>query len=126
MSMFKNVNVVYVYVKDWERAKKWYGDVLGWPVAFASDEAGWNEWGVDNATHVAINRASAGDPSRAGTGATITFTVDNVDKVQAELKKKGVKCDDILVIPGMVKIGTFYDPEGNRLQFVESAPPPTA
>ncbi len=126
MSMFKNVNVVYHYVKNWDAAKKFYKDLLGWPVPYENDEVGWCEFGVDGATHVAINRVSAGDPGTPGVGSTITFTVDSAEATQAWLQSKGVKCDELLVIPGGVKLGTFFDPEGNRMHFADSAPPPAA
>jgi len=128
MSQFKDVNVVYHYVKDWEGAKKFYDQILGWSVLYTDDNIGWREYGTDSnekrtTTHVAINKITAGDQGQQGVGTTITFTVESVDKTQAWLKSKGVKVDDILVIPGVVKIGTFYDPEGNRMQFAESVPP---
>ena len=44
MSMFKDLNVVYVYVKDWEAAKKFYRETLEWPVAYSDDKIGWR-WG---------------------------------------------------------------------------------
>lgn len=124
MSMFKNVNVVYYYVRDWEAAKKFYGDVLGWPLAWASDEAGWVQYGRDNETHIAINRWTASEPMPGNGGATVTFSVDNAYETTAALRAKGVRCDDVVEIPGIVVLGTFYDPDGNRLQFAQSAPPP--
>ena len=50
-------------------------------------------------------------------GGTATFSVNDCDRVTAELRVRGVKCDDVLHIPSVVKYGTFYDPDGNRLQF---------
>lgn len=120
--MFKNVNVVQYYVTDWERAKKFYTDTLQWPVAFASDEAGWFEFGRDNETHFAINRWDAQQgplPPKNG-GATAVLTVDDARKTVAALRAKGVKCDDAFEIPGMVVYGAFYDPEGNRVQFASN------
>jgi hypothetical protein len=32
------------------------------------------------------------------------------------LRKRGVKCDDVIALPGMVTYANFYDPDGNRLQ----------
>ena len=124
MSMFKNVNVVSVDVTDWERAKQFYGDVLSWPVAWASDEAGWVEYGRDNEAHVAIQRRDGPDPvpTRPG-GVTLVLSVDDAHKTAEALRKKGVKCDDVVTIPGVVTYGTFYDPEGNRIQFASAAPP---
>jgi predicted enzyme related to lactoylglutathione lyase len=124
MSQFQNVNVAYHYVKDWERAKKFYDEVLGWPVAYSDDNIGWREYGMDNATHIAIQKSTEGDQGNPGVGSTITFLVENVDKTQAWLKSKGVKVDEVIVIPGVIKFGTFFDPEGNRMQFVEPQPPP--
>ena len=124
MSQFQNVNVAYHYVNDWDRAKKFYDEILGWPVAYSDDNIGWREYGMDNATHIAIQKATEGDQGKPGLGSTITFLVESVDKTQAWLKSKGVKVDEVLVIPGVIKVGTFFDPEGNRMQFVEPQPPP--
>ena len=125
MSMFKNVNVVFYHVTDWEGAKKFYGEVLGWPVAYASDEFGWVEYGRENETHLAINRWNGPGPVPSRPGSCVaTLTVDDAQKTTEALRAKGIKCDDLLVIPGVVTIGTFYDPEGNQIQFVPTAPPP--
>ena len=120
MSLFTRVNVVSLEVTDWEAAKKWYREVLEWPVDFSSDEAGWEEYGVDNQTHVSISRS---DHAPAVGGTTLIFSVQDAHAVTAALKKKGVKCDEVVTIPGMVTYGTFYDPFGNRIQFVSMTPP---
>jgi catechol-2,3-dioxygenase len=54
MSLFKNVNVVSLDVVDWEKAKKFYRELLGWPVAFSDDNAGWEEYGGEHEAHVSI------------------------------------------------------------------------
>ena len=122
MSLFKNVNVVSLDVTDWERAKKFYRETLGWPVAFASDEAGWEEYGLDNQAHVSITRSDHAPSAHGGT--TLVLSVDDAHATTAALRAKGVKCDDVITIPGMVVYGSFYDPDGNRIQFVSSAVPP--
>ncbi len=127
MSLFKNVNVVSIYVTDWERAKKFYDDLLGWPVAWSDDSFGWREYGRDGEAHISISKWEPHDghttrPAVDG-GVTLVLTVDDAAKATAELRQKGVKCDDPVTIPGVVIYGTFYDPEGNRLQFAQSAPP---
>jgi len=121
MSLFKNINVAYVYVRDWEAAKKFYSETLGWPLVFSSDEIGWCEFGVENATHFAINRLDEKDPDPGeGSRVTLTFKVEDVRAVTAELRARNVRCDDPVHIPGVVLYGTFYDPEGNRFQFVSN------
>ncbi|KAF0106399.1 MAG: hypothetical protein FD147_2521 [Chloroflexi bacterium] len=121
MSLFKNVSVVSYYVKDWEKAKKFYQETLEWPVIFISDEAGWIEYGHENAAHVAINRWDGPDPipPRNG-GGTAVLAVEDAKRVTSALRVRGVRCDDAIEIPGMVCYGTLYDPEGNRIQFASN------
>lgn len=123
MSLFKDVNVVQYHVSDWERAKRFYMDVLGWPVAFLSDEAGWMEFGEEGKTHLAINRweENVPLPPREG-GALGVLTVEDAAAAVAALRARGIRCDDAVIIPGMVAYGTFYDPDGNRVQFASMPP----
>ena len=121
MSLFKDVNVVQYHVTQWERAKQFYTDVLGWPVAFLSDEAGWMEFGEEGKTHLAINRWEESTPVPAGLGGALAvLTVEDAARTVAALRARGVRCDDAVVIPGMVAYGAFYDPDGNRVQFASS------
>ena len=127
MSMFVDVNVVSLNVTDWERAKKFYREVLGWPVAFSDDNAGWEEYGPDGVAHVSITKVAPGEPvPPAVGGTTLVLRVQDAHVVTAELRARGIKCDDVISIPGMVTYGCFYDPEGNRIQFASMALPPAA
>jgi predicted enzyme related to lactoylglutathione lyase len=124
MSQFKSVNVVSIDVVNWDAAKKFYSEVLGWPLAYGDDNVGWYEWGVDNQAHVSINRWRGPAPAPAHAGATtLILAVDDAPATTTALRAKGVKCDDVVTIPGIVTYGGFYDPEGNRIQFVSTAPP---
>jgi predicted enzyme related to lactoylglutathione lyase len=122
MSIFKNVSVVEYHVKDWEKAKKFYKEVLEWPVCWSDDSIGWYEYGRDNETHIAISRWQEGQPL-PGTGgeAIAVFTVDDAVSATEYLRARKVKCDDAVNVPGVVCYGTFYDPEGNRFQFASEA-----
>ncbi len=125
MSLFKNVNVVSIYVKDWEGAKKFYRDLLGWPIAWTDDQAGWEEYGVEGSAHVSISRWDDPEPIPAANGSTtLVLTVADAFKTTDELRARGIKCNDAIAIPGVVAYGTFFDPEGNRIQFASEAPPP--
>jgi predicted enzyme related to lactoylglutathione lyase len=116
MSLFKSVNVVYVYVRNWEAAKDFYSKILEWPLAYAEETVGWAEWGNENETHFAVNRWNEEtEPPKAG--GTIVLTVENVFQTTSALQAMGVHCDEPVVIPNVVAYGTFYDPEGNRVQF---------
>jgi catechol 2,3-dioxygenase-like lactoylglutathione lyase family enzyme len=121
--VFNNLSVVYYYVTNWEMARAFYAEVLGWPVVYADDDVGWVEYGRERETHLAINRWDGPEPppEKKG-GATATFEVANPEAVTKALRAKGVRCDDVVRIPGVVTYGTFYDPEGNRFQSAESEP----
>ena len=121
MKLFKNINVVSYDVSNWDQAKKFYSETLGLgEPSFLGDEFGWAEWGGENETHFALNK-SAHSPSGNG-GAIVVFTVEDAYKAVEELRKRGVKCEDVVPIPGMVTYATFYDLEGNKLQMAGPAP----
>jgi predicted enzyme related to lactoylglutathione lyase len=120
MSLFKMVEVVSYSVQNWEQAKKFYNEVLEWPVAWASDEMGWIEYGRDNETHISISRWDGPGPLPVGTGAIAVFSVEDARTVIAKLRACGVRCDDVVEVPGVVLYGTFYDPDGNRFQVASS------
>ncbi len=90
------------------------------PVAFDVSEMGWIEFGYPNQTHLAFNlwRDQATKPSALG-GATATFTCDDVRGAIARLQAKGVPCDPIDEMPSVI-LGSFYDPDGNRLQLAQT------
>lgn len=119
MSLFKNINAVQYFVKDWEAAKKFYTEVLEWPVAYASDELGWYEFGVDHEAHIALTLWTEDGPPPTH-GPIVLFSVDDTHAAAKALKAKGVKVTDVVDIPGVVSYATFYDPEGNQLQFAAS------
>lgn len=114
-----DVNVVWYNTSDFDRAKKFYTEVLGLPIAFDVAEMGWIEFGYPNQTHLAINlwRDHATKPPAIG-GATATFTCDDVRGAIARLQAKGVHCDPVDVTPSVI-LGAFYDPDGNRLQLAQ-------
>ncbi|MBI3536430.1 MAG: VOC family protein [Chloroflexi bacterium] len=120
----RGLNVVWYYVSDWARAKKFYGETLGLPTQFVADEVGWCEFGNHDLPHLAISKWVDANPLPAQTGGAIaTFTCDDVRAARARLIAKGVSCEEIDEIPGFVRLCTFRDPDGNRLQLAESLAP---
>jgi len=124
--LLKKLEIVSYDVIDWQRAKKFYGETLGLPVAaFISDDIGWIEFGEKDSTHLAISlwRGTEPLPPREG-GAVTVFSVDDTYEAVRELRRRGVKCNDAIPVPNMVTYATFYDPDDNRLQV--AGPPPKA
>ena len=121
------LNLVYFNVRDWEAAKRFYGETLGFAVAFGGDEMGWIEYGGKELPHFAIGKGDAANPpypAPAGSsGGYPVFTCPDVRRAMARLQARGVRCGEIQEIPGMVLLGVFYDPEGNKLQLAQSLAP---
>ena len=100
------------------QAMAWFRDVLGFEEVFRADEAGWAEVSSP-AAGVTIGLGQNEDVDGRG-GTTPVFAVASVDEARSELESKGVTFDgENVVIPGMVKLATFYDPDGNTYMFSE-------
>ncbi len=126
MGVIKKLGVVSYTVSDWQRSKEFYGETLGLPVAaFITDEVGWMEFGEKDDVHLAIMvwRGPGSMPKGNG-GAIAVFEVDDAYAAVEELRKKGVRCDDVVAVPQMVTYADFFDPDGNRLEV--AGPPPKA
>jgi catechol 2,3-dioxygenase-like lactoylglutathione lyase family enzyme len=122
--LLKKIDIIAYIVSDWQRAKKFYGETLGVPVAaFINDEVGWMEFGEKEGTHLAISLWDRPEsmPSRDG-GGTAIFMVDDAYAIVNELRARGVNCEDVVAIPQMVTYANFYDPDCNRMQV--AGPPP--
>ena len=110
-------------MKNWKQAKHFYGEVLGLPCAFISEEMGWAQYGPADGAQVAINLWRGPEPiPPQGGGGTLVFNVDDANEAAKALKAAGVKVGEVQVIPGMVSVVDFYDPEGNHMQAVSMAP----
>lgn len=120
----RGLSVAWYYVSDWGRAKKFYGETLGLPIAFAAEEAGWIEYGLPKQPTLGISRWTGPNPMPPTKGGgTATLACDDARGAIQRLRAKGVRCDEVEEIPGMVILGTFYDPEGNQLQLAQSLTP---
>jgi len=122
--LFNKLDIVSYSVSDWQRAKKFYGETLGLPVAeFYGDEVGWMEFGPKEGAHLAISlwEGEGVMPVHSG-GAVVVFMVEDVDATVKELRARGVKCTDAETVPGMVRWASFFDPDGNELQAASSVP----
>ena len=121
--LLKELQVVSYNITNWQQAKKFYGETLGLPVAaFMGDEVGWMEFGEKDGTHLAISLWNDPKPPSREGGATVVFSVDDAYKAVEELRRRGVKCENVEAIPNMVTYANFFDPEGNRLQLAGPAP----
>jgi predicted enzyme related to lactoylglutathione lyase len=111
------VRLSWFSVNDFEGAKKFYGNVLGLKKTFEAPQ--WAEFaGAEGqeSIGVAVQPHAGKEP-----GATIVLQVEDIERERKRLETAGVKFEGkIEEIPGIVKLTTFRDPSGNRLQLSQA------
>jgi catechol 2,3-dioxygenase-like lactoylglutathione lyase family enzyme len=110
--------VISVNVSNFEAAAEWYREALGFEVVYRLDEYGWGEvrtpW-----NGVTIGLSQTEELKHGGT--VPTFGVKDIAAARAHLESLGTKFDgDTYEISGMVKLATFYDPDGNAWMLAEA------
>ena len=110
------ISLSWYQVKDMEAAKQFYGGVLGLKKTFEMD--GWVEFSHSaEAASIGLSQATGDEPSG---GATVVLRVPDIDKARKDLAGQGVNFEgEIQEIPGVVRLSTFRDPSGNKLQLVQ-------
>lgn len=105
-------------VKDFEKGLAWYRDVLGFQVLYKIDEMGWGELSTPVArVNVGLSQK---ETVPTGGGAVLTWGVKDIDAARKELEAKKVRFDGpTQTIPGMVRLATFFDPDGNALMLYQ-------
>ena len=100
--------VVSVGVSDYDRSLAWYRDVLGFPVVYELKEYGWGELETPFGFNVGLGQTETVEKGNV----TPTFGVRDIDAAIAHLREHDVKVEDWHEIEGMVRLSTFYDPDG--------------
>lgn len=106
-------------VTSLDKSIAWYADVLGFSLLYRADEIGWCEM----TTHMAgVNVGlSENREVQEGGGATNVWSVEDIEAAKAHLDAKGVRQDgEIQTIPELVRLLTFYDPDGNAMMMAQS------
>jgi len=112
------MNLCWYGVSDLEKAKAFYGGVLGMKKKF--EMPSWVEFG-DSAESASVGLNLVPDFKPGDGGATAVFRVTDLEKERDRLMAKGAKFEGaIRDVPGVVRIATFHDPFGNKLQIVQS------
>lgn len=106
-------------VRDMTASIVWYERVMHCKLLYRADEIGWCELKTPMAG-VNIGLSQVENVVQGG-GATNVFEVADIDEAKAHLDAEAVRQDgDIQHIPGLVKLITFYDPDGNAFMFSQS------
>ena len=112
MSMgFVGSLTISTQVSDLAAALAWYQEMLGSDVIYKVGEMGWAEV-TSPVEKVAIGLSQVEKPKT--TGCVPVWEVGDIDAARARLESKDVRFDgDTITIPGLVKLATFFDPDGN-------------
>ena len=100
-------------VLDIQKAMKWYQEVLGFELIYYLEDLGWCElkspiFGVN------VGLSQVEKMPVPGGNAVLTWGVMDIVQARGELENRDVRFDgDIRTIEDMVKLATFYDPDGN-------------
>ena len=98
---------------DLDASLKWYQEVLGFTLLYKIDDMAWAELS-SSVERVNVGLSQVENPEVKG-GATLTWGVKDIDTTRSALEAKDVRFDgDTMTIPDMVRLATFFDPDGNK------------
>lgn len=104
-------------VTDRHASAAWFEKMLGFTLRYHGDEVGWSELATKT-QGVVLGLAEASEP-QPGNSVPV-FGTPNIEKSRAALEAEGVTFDgDTMEIEGMVKLATFFDPDGNALMIAQ-------
>jgi predicted enzyme related to lactoylglutathione lyase len=108
-------------VGNLERTLTFYTEKLGFKELYF-DAGGKSAMVATNTKDCFIGFAEA--QSIVPSSTCITFEVENIKQAVLGLQQKGIEFKDgIFEVPGMVKLASFFDPDGYRLMLSESESP---
>jgi len=117
---YQPATVGAINVSDFKKSVDFFTTVLGFQLNYAVDEMGWGEMST-NVPGLTLGISQVESGAGGPGGATLTFAVDDIEAARARLEAAGVRFDGPTnEIPGMVKLATWYDPDGNTFMFSQS------
>jgi predicted enzyme related to lactoylglutathione lyase len=110
--------VISVNVSDFAKSVAWYREALGFELTYSLEQYGWGEMRTPyQGVYVGISQTE--EQQHGGT--VPTFGVKDIASARKHLESLGTKFDgETHEIEGMVKLATFYDPDGNAWMLAES------
>jgi CreA protein len=108
-----------VSVRNLEQAKRWYAEVLGFRHLYTVTEIGWSELAT---TIPGVNIGLSQVETHEVKGSIVlTIGVKDISHARAQLEQYHTKFDgDTYSLAGMVKLATFFEPDGNPFRLFES------
>ena len=127
--LLNGVDFIALPTRDWEAARRFYGETLGLPFGKQWGEMPAGEFETGTVTIALMQVDAFGiefDPSRT----PLEFHVDDFEAAKAELESRGVEFVSDVIDSGVCKQAIFRDPDGNSLaihhRYAPGAPPKEA
>jgi predicted enzyme related to lactoylglutathione lyase len=112
-----------VSVSDYRAAMQWYQEHLGFKFLYEMPDIAWAELATSiPGVNIGVSQV---ERVEARGSVVLTFGVKDIEHARTSLETRGVRFDgDTQVVAGMVKLATFYDPDGNPFMLSETIPNP--
>ena len=115
--MLEGVAVVWMPVRDFERAKGFYRDTLG--LRITNEDGDWAEVDANGLTLGLNGREPSG--AKGEGGPVVTFQPQgSLEETVSTLKEQGVKFPAEISEHDWGRVTTFKDSEGNTIQLYET------
>ena len=100
-------------VRDRHASAEWYTKTLGFELRHHIDEAGWSEMATFT-PDVILGLGEQGEPDPGN--AVPVFGTPDIDASRKTMEEAGIRFDgETVEMEGMVRLATFYDPDGEEL-----------
>jgi len=111
-------------VSDIRKSIDWYTGVLGFAVLYHIEDMGWCELASEvKGVNVGLSQV---EKPNIGLCSKLTWGVKDIDLARSIVESKKVRFDGpTQEIPGMVKLATFFDPDGNPMMFYQDLQNPS-
>lgn len=116
----EGLQLVWIVVKDLEKALDFYTNVVGLTLKSHSSEYGWAELAGPNGASLGIAQENPAMSEKSGGNAIVTISVEDLDSARDHFLAKGANLvGQIEEVPGHVRMQTFLDADGNKMQIVQ-------
>ena len=114
--MFKKVAFTMYPISDVARARKFYEETLGLKRGSMGNQGNkyWIEYDLPQAGCLALTNFIPDKPSDAA-GGTIALEVEDIEKLMADLKAKGVTFKGDIIHSPVCRMAVCLDSEGNSI-----------
>lgn len=118
--MSPKLALVTIHVKDIDRSRAFYQDVLGIPAGEFTPEAKWAEFDLGS-VKLGLHQ-DANEPGHRAPGGTTGFylAVPQLDDFVAQAERRGARIADKPQDYPYGRVGSLLDPDGNELMFMQA------